>query len=323
MKKYFYGFVLIMVIGVLTGCSSKPLLELKQEVFTLELGDSVNLDHYYYLNADGLSEDAKKELDKEILFAVYTPESSIMVQDGKAYPMPGAYEGVIGYKNKKDTLSFTVEVRDRVAPVIEGLKSIELAAGTEFNYSDYFTATDLNDMEEIQYDTSAIDINTEGTYTLKISVKDAAGNEGVKEVPVVIKLVSDTQETSSEVVTAEDGSQSYVTTVTEKPIAYEPPASPSNQEQYNGGGSTTQAPAQNTAPNNNPTSNSETTPPAEPDRTESTCTLPAGNSTMIFDSEDEAIAWAEEQMDIDRAKTYRGYGFITACGKTTIDFTYR
>ena len=319
MKKFFYGFVLIMTIGVLTGCSSKPVLELKQDVFTLELGDSVNLDLNDYLNTEQLSEEVKAKLVEEVQLEINFLDSSMKIQDDKTYPLTGSYEGSITFK--KETVNFTVEVKDSIAPVIEGLESIELAAGTEFNYSDYFTATDLNDMEEIQYDTSAIDINTEGTYTLKISVKDAAGNEGVKEVPVVIKLVSDTQETSSEVVTAEDGSQSYVTTVTEKPIAYEPPASPSNQEQYNGGGSTTQAPAQNTAPNNNPTSNSETTPPAEPDRTESTCTLPAGNSGLIFDSLDEAIAYADKYM-MDNIKEIGGYGTISACGKTTIQWSY-
>ena len=321
MKKYFYCFVMIMMIGVLTGCSSKPVLELKQDIFTLELGDPVNLDYYYYLNTDELSEEVKAKLVEEVQLEMNIPDSSTKIQNDKTYPLTGTYEGSITFK--KETVNFTVEVRDRVAPMIEGLKSIELAAGTEFNYSNYFTATDLNDMEEIQYDTSAIDINTEGTYTLKISVKDAVGNEGIKEVPVIIKSVSDTQESSSEVVTAEDGSQSYVTTVTDKPVAYEPPASPSNQDQYNGGGSMTQAPAQNTASNNNPTSNNETTPPAEPDRTESACTSTTGNSNQFFDTWDEADAYGLAQRR-ENSNTIRGYAAGSAgCGKFTVNFIYK
>ena len=262
-------------------------------------------------------------MDQEILFAVYTPKSSVRLQDGKAYPMPGSYEGTISYK--KETVNFAVEVKDSVAPVITGLESIELALRAEFNYSDYFTATDLNDMEEIQYDTSAIDINTEGTYTLKISVKDVAGNEGVKEVPMTIKVVGDQQEASSEVVTNEGGTQSYVTTIIDKPV-YVEPETPRYQAPSGGNTNTTsQTPphsqdSENTAGNN---SNATNNAPSEPDRTETACTPNKGNSNKLFDTEKEATDWGDEQLRIDKYQPYRGYSGWSTCGKYTIDFTYK
>lgn len=323
MKKFCYCIALIMLVGVLSGCTKKPVLELKQEIFTLELGEAVNLDPYYYLNTDQLSEDEKTKLDQEMLFAVYTPEGSVRTQDGKAYPMPGSYDGSIAYK--KETVNFKVEVKDTVAPVITGLESIELAAGTELNYAEYYSATDLNDMEEIQYDTSTIDVNTEGTYTLKIAVKDAAGNEGIKEVPVTIKGVTDQQETSSEVVTNEDGTQSYVTTITDKPV-YVEPETPSYPAPSGGNTNpTSQTPphsqgSENTAGNNsNATNDSQSTP--KPDRTESICTPTVWNSGLLFDSLDEARVYAEDFM-MSHIEKIGGYGLLTTCGKTTISWTY-
>ena len=46
-------------------------------------------------------------MDQEILFAVYTPKSSVRLQDGKAYPMPGSYEGTISYKKETGLRDYT------------------------------------------------------------------------------------------------------------------------------------------------------------------------------------------------------------------------
>ena len=250
-------------------------------------------------------------------------EEDHVTKDDKTYIKTGTYEAGITYKNK--FTAFSIIIKDTVAPVLTGLDHIELASGTELNYSDYYTASDLNELEEIQYDTSNIDINSEGTYLLKISVKDIAGNEAHKEVPVTVKNVLDTQESSSEVVTGEDGSQSYVTTITDKPVAYDPPVSPDNQQQNpivenNQQTQSTPQSNENTASNDNSTTNNIPSTP-EPDRTESTCTLPAGNSGKIFDSVKEARDYAEEYA-AKHIEEVGGYGLISSCGKATIQFDF-
>lgn len=319
MKKVLSILVLTVFIFILSGCQEKNILVLQDKEFITEYGQEISLKLEDYLDLSSVSEKEQEQMT----LTVNVKEEDHVTKDDGTYIKTGTYEAGITYKNK--FIAFNIIVKDTVAPVLTGLDQIELASGTELNYSDYYSASDLNELEEIQYDTSNIDINNEGTYLLKISVKDIAGNEAQKEVPVTVKNVLDTQESSSEVVTGEDGSQSYVTTITDKPVAYDPPVSPDNQQQNpivenNQQTQSTPQSNENTASNDNSTTNNTSSTP-EPDRTESTCTLPAGNSGKIFDSVKEARDYAEEYA-AKHIEEVGGYGLISSCGKATIQFEF-
>lgn len=320
MKKVLSILALTVFIFILSGCQEKNILVLQDKEFITEYGQEISSELEDYLDLSSVSEKDQEQMT----LTVNVKEEDHVTKDDGTYIKTGTYEASITYKNK--FIAFNIIVKDTVAPVLTGLDQIELASGTELNYSDYYSASDLNELEEIQYDTSNIDINNEGTYLLKISVKDIAGNEAQKEVPVTVKNVLDTQESSSEVVTGEDGSQSYVTTITDKPVAYDPPVTPDNQQQNpivennQQTQSTPQSNENTTGNNSNATNNTPSTP--EPDRTEAACTPTVWNSGLLFNSLEEATTYADKYM-MENVKKIGGYGTLTTCGKTTISWTYR
>lgn len=80
----------------------------------------------------------------------------------------------------------------------------------DFNALGLFNASDLSPVE-LSYDFSAIDANKEGTYTLKVNVKDSSGNTTTKELPVNITPVANSnQELVTETITNEEGKKSFV-----------------------------------------------------------------------------------------------------------------
>lgn len=209
MKKY--GILIIIIWGILlVGCEKKPTLILKQEVFTYELGEQISKDLDTFLELDKVGDKEKEE----IVLTLSIPEERFITKGDKTYAMTGSYEGTITYL--KETVNFTIEVKDTTAPELSGLSSIEIPLGTSLDYSLYFNAQDLNELEPVIFDDSQVDYQTEGTYMLSVISKDIAQNETVLEVPVICILVNENQEASSEIVNNEDGSQHFVTHLTEK-----------------------------------------------------------------------------------------------------------
>ncbi len=209
MKKY--GILaLIICSALLFGCEKKPKLVLKQDLFIYELGEPIPKELDAYLDVEKLDE---KQINEAAL-TLSIPKDRSVTKGDKTYVMTGSYEGTITYL--KEAVHFTVEIKDTTAPQLSGLSSIEIPLGTPLDYSLYFNTQDLNELEPITFDESQIDYQTEGTYMLKVISKDVAQNETVLEVPVTCILVNENQEASSEIISNEDGSQHYVTHVTDK-----------------------------------------------------------------------------------------------------------
>lgn len=100
----------------------------------------------------------------------------------------GKYKVTVSYKNEKET--FTYKVEDTTAPLITGAESIDIIQGSDLSSYDFkilYTVDDLS-QTDVKYDTSAIDVNTIGTYTLKIISEDNYGNKSNKEA--VINIVA-------------------------------------------------------------------------------------------------------------------------------------
>lgn len=91
----------------------------------------------------------------------------------------------------------------------------------DFNALGLFNASDLSPVE-LNYDFSAIDANKEGTYTLKVNVKDSSGNTTTKELPVNITPVANSnQELVTETITNEEGKKIIRNTLKDKEVPQE------------------------------------------------------------------------------------------------------
>lgn len=91
----------------------------------------------------------------------------------------------------------------------------------DFNALGLFNASDLSPVE-LSYDFSAIDANKEGTYTLKVNVKDSSGNTTTKELLVNITPVANSnQELVTETITNEEGKKIIRNTLKDKEVPQE------------------------------------------------------------------------------------------------------
>lgn len=83
-----------------------------------------------------------------------------------------------------------VKNADETAPVISGAKSITVYVGEAPDYMDGISAVDETDGDltgNVVVDSSDVDINKKGNYSVIYSCKDAAGNESKAEVDVTVK----------------------------------------------------------------------------------------------------------------------------------------
>ena len=91
-------------------------------------------------------------------------------------------------KTKKKLL--LIKLKDTTAPVITGAESIDIVQSTDLSTYDFKVLYTIDDLSQtdVKYDTSAIDVNTIGAYTLKIISEDNYGNKCDKEVAINVLL---------------------------------------------------------------------------------------------------------------------------------------
>lgn len=137
------------------------------------------------------------------------------------------YKIIMTFKKKK--LVKKVKVVDTTAPEVNtDYASIDIVKGTDLSKFDFnalalFNASDLSPVE-LKYDYSAIDTNTEGTYTLKVNVKDSSGNTMTKELPVNITPVANSnQELVTDTTKNEEGKKIIRNTLKNKGVIQEQP----------------------------------------------------------------------------------------------------
>lgn len=189
MQKMCKIWIAIGLIIAIAGCSQKKELKLKQDVFKAELGTTLSTDLNDYLDTENITQD---ELEKMEL-VIDIPDQSKIVKEELSFIKTGEYSAKITYK--KEELSFKIVIEDTIKPELDGPDRLELTQGEELATENLFTAKDLNELEEIKYDLSLINVDEPGDYSMGVSVKDAAGNETQKTVSVtVIEKKADEEE---------------------------------------------------------------------------------------------------------------------------------
>ncbi|MED9808209.1 MAG: hypothetical protein U0J78_03105, partial [Faecalibacillus intestinalis] len=222
-KKVIAGCVAgVLVIGcagaiILNTSSSKELVLASDEV-KAEFGQRVSTNIADYLDAnksgdvDKIIKDTKeKDNLKYVTVTNKDEQGNVVSKEEKDYPKVGNYE--INFTYKKEKQSVKVTVKDTKAPEITAPDSIDVIQYTDlstFNFGELLQATDYSDVKDWKIDTSKVDVNTIGTYDLKVTIQDKYKNKASKKLKVNIVQAPEVAEGEvavTEVVTDENGNK--------------------------------------------------------------------------------------------------------------------
>lgn len=218
------GVLVIGVVGavILNNNGSKDLVFTSNEV-DAEFGQKVSTNIADYLDAnkvDNLDKIIKDTKEKDNLKYVTVTnkdeQGNVVSKEEKDYPKVGNYE--INFTYKKEKQSVKVTVKDTTAPEIKAPDSIDVIQYTDlstFNFGELLQATDYSDVKDWKIDTSKVDVNTIGTYDLKVSIQDKYKNKASKKLKVNIVQAPEVAEGEvavTEVVTDENGNKKTVVT---------------------------------------------------------------------------------------------------------------
>ena len=163
-------FVILVIIFIYIFIYKKDILQYKSTI-TIEVGENIpTINDYVYKDI---------EFEKEISW------DNLKISDNTTYKT-GTYTGKFIYKKEEKTVTLIVE--DTTAPVIKGIKNIEiLAYEKEPNFLKGVTASD-NSKEKIKV-TIEGEYNTEkaGEYPITYIAKDSSGNETKKSITLTVK----------------------------------------------------------------------------------------------------------------------------------------
>lgn len=227
-KKIIAGCVAgVLVIGcagavILNTSSSKELVLASDEV-KAEFGQRVSTNIADYLDAnksgdvDKIIKDTKEKDDLKYVTVTNKDESgNVVSKEEKDYPKVGNY--TINFTYKKEKQSIKVTVKDTTAPEIKAPDSIDVIQYTDlstFNFGELLQATDYSDVKDWKIDTAKVDVNTIGTYDLKVTIQDKYKNKASKKLKVNIVQAPEVAEGEvavTEVVTDENGNKKTVVT---------------------------------------------------------------------------------------------------------------
>lgn len=217
----------VLVIGcagavILNTSSSKELVLASDEV-KAEFGQRVSTNVADYLDAnksgdvDKIIKDTKEKDNLKYVTVTNKDENgNVVSKEEKDFPEVGDYEISFTYKKEKSTVK--VSVKDTTKPEIEAPESIDVIQYTDlstFNFGELLKATDYSDVKDWKIDTSKVDVNTIGSYELKVSIQDKYKNKATKKLKVNIVQapeVSGGEVAVTEVVTDENGNKKTVVT---------------------------------------------------------------------------------------------------------------
>ena len=227
-KKVIAGCVAgVLVIGcagavILNTSSSKELVLASDEV-KAEFGQRVSTNVADYLDAnksgdvDKIIKDTKeKDNLKYVTVTNKDEQGNVVSKEEKDYPKVGNYTINFTYKKEKATVKVTV--KDTIKPEIEAPESIDVIQYTDFstfNFGELLKATDYSDVKDWKIDTSKVDVNTIGSYELKVSIQDKYKNKATKKLTVNVveaPAVAEGEVAVTEVVTDENGNKKTVVT---------------------------------------------------------------------------------------------------------------
>lgn len=148
---------------------------------TVELGEELPTDINVYIKGKNVS-DYKLDV------------SSVMVDENNLTNSVGEYSYKVTNNNR--TLKGKIYVKDTTKPVVE-VKTLTVGVNEEFSPSEFVTkCDDLSLPCVIKYNKpSDENLNQkEGTYNLKIVIKDSEGNEVLKDVSLIVTKDSSLKE---------------------------------------------------------------------------------------------------------------------------------
>lgn len=134
--------------------------------------------------------------------------SKINENEPGVYIVEASFNSVAGKQVKylRVTISDTKKPTFTKAP-----KTVKVKVGNDtYDFRKKFKATDQTKVS-LTFDTSAVDFNTPGTYTAKVTASDTAGNERTKKFKVKI-VASTSQDTTNESTTQQDTTTQQATT---------------------------------------------------------------------------------------------------------------
>ena len=224
-KKIIAGSVagLLLVAGIGTAYAvtrTSNTLVLTKNQIDAELGQVVSTDVADYLNYNKIDSKTAEKIIKDAKstnnFKYVTVENkdengNVISKEQKEYPEVGKYKINFSYENDKKSVD--VKVSDTTKPKITAPDTIDVIQFTDlstFNFAELLKAEDYSDLKDWQIDTSKVDVNTLGTYDLKISISDVEKNKAEKEMKINIveaPVVAEGEVAVTEIVTDENGNK--------------------------------------------------------------------------------------------------------------------
>jgi len=219
------GILILGSIGIYALSGNNGDLILTKNKITAELGQVVSTDVADYLNYNKIDSKTAEKIIKDAKstnnFKYVTVENkdengNVISKEQKEYPEVGKYKINFSYENDKKSVD--VKVSDTTKPKITAPDTIDVIQFTDlstFNFTELLKAEDYSDLKDWQIDTSKVDVNTLGTYDLKISISDVEKNKAEKEMKINIveaPVVAEGEVAVTEIVTDENGNKKTVVT---------------------------------------------------------------------------------------------------------------
>ncbi len=296
-KKIALGLVAGMLLITLASCSMMnraKYLVLANDSVEAELGQKVSTNIADYLDTDK-ADDVDKVIKntkqtnniKYVTVDNLDENGKIVSKEEKDYPEVGNYEISFSYKKEKATIKVTV--KDTTKPEIKAPESIDVIQYTDlstFNFGELLKATDYSDVKDWKINTSKVDVNTIGSYELKVSIQDKYKNKATKKLTVNVveaPAVAEGEVAVTEVVTDENGNKKTVVTKKASSEVSKNDAVASTSPVSNKGTVNSSSSASATKP----TTNSGTSKPSGNNTSSSSASNSNGNSSSSSSKGDE------------------------------------
>lgn len=161
---------------LLCACSSG--IQLKKQMFTIELGKDIYANPTLYLKNPPHSSRVKV-ISKSIGI---DKKNNRFMTSSMDYLVVGEYDFAIQDGNKE--YPFVIKVKDTKAPVCASeVSQITIGVGQNIDWNSYFHATDLSGVTfEANVDTSSA-----STQDVQVKISDRFGNSVTKNVSVVVQ----------------------------------------------------------------------------------------------------------------------------------------
>ena len=187
------------------------------QVVSTDVADYLNYNKIDSKTAEKIIKDAKSTNNFKYVTVENKDENgNVISKEQKEYPEVGKYKINFSYENDKKSVD--VKVSDTTKPKITAPDTIDVIQFTDlstFNFAELLKAEDYSDLKDWQIDTSKVDVNTLGTYDLKISISDVEKNKAEKEMKINIveaPVVAEGEVAVTEIVTDENGNKKTVVT---------------------------------------------------------------------------------------------------------------